>query len=548
MSTSRPFQILQCSLAMMMLVVARPVFSEIVPPARLGDWSGAGVQGGIPDYPVGVNVMDHGAVGDGAADDTAALQAAIAACPEGEAVFLPAGSYRTTATLVISKSIVLRGAGPGLTYIIHNHSGRAIRVESGGDWAGIEDLHVHTDWSFSSYGGTKIELDGVQSSWIRNIETSGYVGETIYLIGTTHCEVRDSYFHNSQAETLTVPQFRSYGVGLYGGGASHNLVENNVFDWFRHAMILNYENLDNVYAYNFSWNVWTSDGGTSATTDMEFHHYNYDTNSEFISFTLVEGNLFEQGSFNSHRNNTALRNRINNGGYKVRDENNLIGNEFVEKKNPGTYAGIPNSIDSIGTDDIIHGNYVVYGDTGMQWDSSISDHDIPSSYYLTSKPAFFGDLAWPPYGGDLMPGNARRTPAEVRYWTMLFPEDNPPTNLQANAQGNDVVLTWTNNSTNTVDFIVCRSLDNVHFERIAETAQTTYTDPGATGQDYHYYVRARNHLGGKNGDDLGGESDPSNTVSAASAAQSLSVTGCAASEGSSGSSTCTFDVTLQAAP
>ncbi|MGB5660025.1 MAG: hypothetical protein WBO54_11130, partial [Thermoanaerobaculia bacterium] len=37
------------------------------------------------------------------------------------------------------------------------------------------------------------------------------------------------------------------------------------------------------------------------------------------------------------------------------------------------------------------------------WDPTISDHDLPNSYYLTSKPSFFGDLRWPAFGSDLSP-------------------------------------------------------------------------------------------------------------------------------------------------
>ncbi|MCA9619722.1 MAG: hypothetical protein KC731_11935 [Myxococcales bacterium] len=91
------------------------------PASRLPDFSHAGYHGGaraIPEPPVIVDVRDFGAVGDGAADDGPALQAAIdaaalqvsAASPG--AVWIPAGSYRVGSVLsVTSSGVVLRGDG-----------------------------------------------------------------------------------------------------------------------------------------------------------------------------------------------------------------------------------------------------------------------------------------------------------------------------------------------------------------------------------------------------------------------------------------------------
>lgn len=54
-----------------------------------------------------VNVKDYGAVGDGTADDTAAIQAAVNA---GD-TFFPAGTYKTTSTITIPTGREIRGAG-----------------------------------------------------------------------------------------------------------------------------------------------------------------------------------------------------------------------------------------------------------------------------------------------------------------------------------------------------------------------------------------------------------------------------------------------------
>jgi glucan 1,3-beta-glucosidase len=56
-----------------------------------------------------VNVYSYGAVGDGVADDTHAIQQAIAAQPASGAVFLPQGRYRVTATITLRADSFLIG-------------------------------------------------------------------------------------------------------------------------------------------------------------------------------------------------------------------------------------------------------------------------------------------------------------------------------------------------------------------------------------------------------------------------------------------------------
>lgn len=88
--------------------------------SRLPSFSSAGYHSGrkpIPKPPVVRNVRDFGAVGDGVADDTQAFVAAIAATENG-ALLVPAGRYKITDILKITKSnIVLRGEGSGASVL-----------------------------------------------------------------------------------------------------------------------------------------------------------------------------------------------------------------------------------------------------------------------------------------------------------------------------------------------------------------------------------------------------------------------------------------------
>ena len=79
-----------------------------------------------------VNVKDYGAVGDGVADDTVAIQAAIDASPAGSKIILPVGNYKLTATINLNKpALQLVGSGSsysGVNLIVDHLLGAGIRV------------------------------------------------------------------------------------------------------------------------------------------------------------------------------------------------------------------------------------------------------------------------------------------------------------------------------------------------------------------------------------------------------------------------------------
>lgn len=81
--------------------------------SRLLNFSDVGYKQGdvpIPDWPVGVNVTDFGAVAGDGIDDSQAFNDAIAACPLKHAVFVPNGQYTILQKVFLNKDyIVLRG-------------------------------------------------------------------------------------------------------------------------------------------------------------------------------------------------------------------------------------------------------------------------------------------------------------------------------------------------------------------------------------------------------------------------------------------------------
>jgi hypothetical protein len=116
----------------------------------------------------------------------------------------------------------------------------------------------------------------------------------------------------------------------------------------------------------------------------------------------------------------------------------FFGNVFGQPGDSGDYEGVDNcgggpaiyklgwpSDCSLGDESIDpevastllrHGNYdYMTGET--HWEPSITDHELPASFYLRARPAFFGHSAWPPIGPDLDP-MLSPIPAQVRFTDM----------------------------------------------------------------------------------------------------------------------------------
>jgi hypothetical protein len=122
-----------------------------------------------------------------------------------------------------------------------------------------------------------------------------------------------------------------------------------------------------------------------------------------------------------------FRNRVEFENLNINDhshDHNVIGNERTAGSN-----AIWISDDSNGT--LVHGNNV---NGQISWDPAIPDHGLPNSYYLMSKPAFFGKLPWPSIGSEFPLGEGT-IPAKDRYDSgQPIPDESPvppePTGLR----------------------------------------------------------------------------------------------------------------------
>ena len=96
----------------------------------------AGASVGVPEPEAASSIKNHGAVGDGVADDTAAIQRAVDA--RAGVVYFPKGAYRLTRTVLMDLDtrgytslvghgvarVIMAGAGPAF-HVIGTHEGTA---------------------------------------------------------------------------------------------------------------------------------------------------------------------------------------------------------------------------------------------------------------------------------------------------------------------------------------------------------------------------------------------------------------------------------------
>jgi hypothetical protein len=225
----------------------------------------------------------------------------------------------------------------------------------------------------------------------------------------------------------------------------------------------------NVFGYNYSKDP---QGRQVANTPNNWLFTDISTHGWHPFMNLWEGNIAARVSLDnmhgSSSHNTLFRNWIErrsnppdwpagvSGGrnavtlmmYNI--EENLVGNILCHNGCTGVYEQYPppssgtilNSgykcDNTSGTRDPAPGATLLksgnfdYINNATNWDPNIPDRSLPNSLYLTSKPAFFGALAWPAIGPDLNP-MAGTIPAKQRYDAMQGGADTlapaAPTNL-----------------------------------------------------------------------------------------------------------------------
>ena len=127
-----------------------------------------------------VSVKDFGAVGDGVADDTAAIQATINVAQGSKSrVHIPAGVYKISSELLVS-NLEVQGDGVWCTYILQSNNVKGgffvdCNYASGGK---ISDLSIHavsTNPGQTKSTGIGLKVNRANGNWIcQNVDINGF--------------------------------------------------------------------------------------------------------------------------------------------------------------------------------------------------------------------------------------------------------------------------------------------------------------------------------------------------------------------------------------
>ncbi|NDG61843.1 MAG: hypothetical protein EBY29_00015 [Planctomycetes bacterium] len=189
-----------------------------------------------------VSVKDFGAVGDGVADDTAAIQAAINTNKE---VFVPNGTYNLSASLTMTLNQQIRGESQTLAILKTTAAVNAITIADSaycmisnlfinGNGIGLVGIKVGLGVTFSSqhtisfchvrnFTSYGIHLNGASYVVIDNctIRTNG--GNGIY----NNLGSPSGYGNANTISNCLIMDCGTYGIHLYR--ASNNIIENTKF-------------------------------------------------------------------------------------------------------------------------------------------------------------------------------------------------------------------------------------------------------------------------------------------------------------------------------
>jgi hypothetical protein len=304
--------------------------------------------------------------------------------------------------------------------------------------AGLEDLTLTQDDPQVEF---MIEMDGVQYSWVKNVEIQNIQRRAMWVIESLQNEIREMYVHTG---IDGYGRDRGYGIFL-DLHSSNNLVENNILSAIDGGGIMTGGGASgNVLAYNYlhdilfddPWwmiaspsvnhaphpkmNLWEGDIGYKAEADIIHGSSSHNTifrsqMKGWQSDTITtRNNAIEIAAKNTYMNvvGSVLGTPGKSNRYEV-----LPGQPYDDWSERAIWVlGVGSGVDDPNPAATLlrHGNFD-YVTNSVVWDPAIANHDLPDSLYRSGMPDWWcQETPWPPIGPDV-PGYTNKIPAQRRF-------------------------------------------------------------------------------------------------------------------------------------
>lgn len=315
-------------------------------------------------------------------------------------------------------------------------------------YAGVEDLTIQNGAGTGSGKRINLRFTGAANSWARNIKINT-CGKRCIEVATDNyrIEIRDSYI------TKCIDRVNSDSCyGTLVATSSGCLVENNIYDGTADSVMLAWGASGNVVAYNYSHDVHRTHNQATWFWPTTWSH------GAHTSYNLWEGNddigLNWDNYWGTNSHNTTFRNRLHgkdetvaykagfhqNVGSLITGSNNrymnVIGNVLGTSGWSDTYEANDSPFwrtsaiyalgqgkdEKVKSTMLRHMNFD-YATKSVKYCSSPGEpgcqgggesKELPASFYLASKPDWWGSRPWPGIGPDVR-GYAVSIPARDRY-------------------------------------------------------------------------------------------------------------------------------------
>jgi hypothetical protein len=318
------------------------------------------------------------------------------------------------------------------------------------EYAGVEDMSIAVT-NANSYA---VSIENAWGCWAKNVEATqcrrGFSTSMAVRCEIRHCTVGPASGSGDD-----------YPFGLFCANAC--LFEDNIVHDDNNGFVL-MTCSGNAFAYNYVTNTLSTAGWMHSSVSFHGGH---------PSMNLLEGNVFTQVSIDSTWGSsimqTLLRNRLtgidegstlynNVEAVEIGATNrfmNIVGNVLGTAgrntwyKDYGQSGPFHNNVGDVfligllsaanatlGYDPVAYSSLVL----AMNWDSATATNggivtggytsaDVPNSYFLSSKPSYFGILKWPPVSPTNVSYSTSRTniPAGYRF---VYGVDPPQVSLK----------------------------------------------------------------------------------------------------------------------